>query len=486
MSYVFQGLKPEKLWRYFYELNQIPRESKHEARAGQYIISVAKDHGLPFKQDSVGNILVTKPASAGSENKPKVCLQGHLDMVCEKNSGTEHDFRKDPIKMMIDGDYVRADGTTLGADNGIGVAAALTVMTATDLVHPPMEFLFTIDEETGLTGANALKPGFVTADILMNCDSEEDGALYIGCAGGKDTKIELSIEWINIPADYQPLQIKLTGLKGGHSGLDIALGRANANKLLNRLLWNANDRHDFYLASLSGGSKHNAIPREADALLVVNSDDLENLKSLVGDFERIFKEEYRGIESGINIAIIEVDQPQKVFSKDFQTRLLNMLYALPHGVVAMSHAIPDLVETSTSLAIVQTDEKNVTVLTSQRSSVETAKIDIADQVKATGLLAGGEVHQGGGYPGWKPNMESKILEMMKSAYKDLYGKTPEVKAIHAGLECGIIGETVPGIDMISFGPTIKNPHSPDEVVEIETVERFWGLLVETLKRIATG
>lgn len=486
MSYVFQGLKPEKLWRYFFELNQIPRESKHEAQAGQYIISVAKEHGLPFKQDSVGNILVTKPASAGSENKPKVCLQGHLDMVCEKNSGTEHDFRKDPIKMVIDGDYVRADGTTLGADNGIGVAAALTVMTATDLMLPPMEFLFTIDEETGLTGANALKPGFVTADILMNCDSEEDGALYIGCAGGKDTKIELTIEWINVPAGYQPLQIKFTGLKGGHSGLDIALGRANANKLLNRLLWNANDRHDFYLASLSGGSKHNAIPREAEALLVVKSGDLGKLKSLVSDFEQIFKEEYRGIESDIAIAIKDADQPPKVFSKDFQTRLFNMLYALPHGVVAMSSAIPDLVETSTSLAIVQTDEKNVTVLTSQRSSVETAKVDIADQVKATGLLAGGAVHQGGGYPGWKPNMESKILEMMKSAYKDLYGKIPEVKAIHAGLECGIIGETVPGIDMISFGPTIKNPHSPDEVVEINTVERFWGLLVETLKRIAAG
>lgn len=485
MSYVFQGLKPEKLWRYFYELNQIPRESKHEAEAGQYIISVAKELGLPYKQDEVGNIVVNKPASAGCEKRPKVCLQGHLDMVCEKNSGTEHDFRKDPIRMLIDGDYVRADGTTLGADNGIGVAAALTVMASRDLIHPPMEFLFTIDEETGLTGANALKPGFVTADILINGDSEEDGALYIGCAGGKDTEIKLTIEWINVPAGYLPLQIKLTGLKGGHSGLDIALGRANANKLLNRLLWNANDELDFHLVSISGGSKHNAIPREAEAVLVVRPDDLDKMKALINNYEQIFKEEYKGIESAIKIVASEAGQPEKVFSKEFQFRFMNMIYALPHGVVAMSHAIPDLVETSTSLAIVKTAEKNISVLTSQRSSVETAKIDIADKVKATGLLAGGAVRQGGGYPGWKPNMDSKILEIMKSAHRALYGKTPEVKAIHAGLECGIIGETVPGIDMISFGPTIKNPHSPDEVVAIKTVEKFWSLLVETLKRIAT-
>lgn len=485
MNYVFEGLKPEKLWRYFFELNQIPRESRHEAQAAQYIIKVAKELGLPWKQDEVGNVLVTKPASPGSENKPKVCIQGHLDMVCEKNSGTEHDFRKDPIKMKIDGDYVRAEGTTLGADNGIGVASALAVMAAKDMVHPPLEFLFTIDEETGLTGANALKPGFVTADILINGDSEEDGALYVGCAGGKDTEIKLSIDWIETPANYVPLTIKLTGLKGGHSGLDIPLGRGNANKLLNRLLWNANAKYDFYIASFSGGSKHNAIPREAEATLLVKSDDANGLKAMVAEYETIFAEEYKGIESGIKLVVGDTAKPAKVFPKELQARFLNMIYALPHGVVSMSYAIPDLVETSTSLAIVRTEDDAIAVLTSQRSSVESAKNDIADKVKATGLLAGGEVHQGGGYPGWKPNMDSKILEIMKTAYNDLYGKDPEVKAIHAGLECGIIGETVPGIDMISFGPTIKNPHSPDEVVEIKTVEKFWKLLEETLKRIAT-
>ncbi|MBN2600918.1 MAG: aminoacyl-histidine dipeptidase, partial [Candidatus Marinimicrobia bacterium] len=485
MEYVFEGLKPEKLWRYFYELNQIPRESKHEAQAAEYIISVAKKIGLPFKQDEVGNVLVTKPASPGNENKPKVCLQGHLDMVCEKNSGTIHDFRKDPIKMKIDGEYVRAEGTTLGADNGIGVATALAVMASKEMTHPPMEFLFTIDEETGLTGANALKPGFVTADILINGDSEEDGALYVGCAGGKDTKITLPVEWIIAPADYIPLTITLTGLKGGHSGLDIPLGRGNANQLLNRLLWNANEKFEFFLASFSGGSKHNAIPREAETTLMVKPNDASGLKSLVTEFEEIFTAEYKGIESGIKLVTTETDKPATVFSKEFQSRLLNLIYALPHGVISMSYAIPDLVETSTSLAIIRPENDTVNILTSQRSSVETAKKNIADKVKATGLLAGGIVQQGGGYPGWNPNMDSKILEVMKTVHSDLYGKVPEVKAIHAGLECGIIGETVPGIDMISFGPTIKNPHSPDEMVEIKTVGKFWRLLEETLKRIAT-
>jgi len=484
MKYVFEGLKPETLWRYFYELNQIPRESRHEADAAKYIIRVATELGLPCKQDEAGNVLVTKPASPGCENKPTVCIQGHLDMVCEKNSGTEHDFRKDPIKMKIDGDFIRAEGTTLGADNGIGVATALSVMAAKDMVHPPMEFLFTIDEETGLTGANALKPGFVTASILINGDSEADGALYVGCAGGKDTKITLAIEWEDAPAGYIPLSIKLTGLKGGHSGLDIALGRGNANKLLNRILWNANEKFNFRLSAVSGGSKHNAIPREAEATVSVDPKDVAGFKALIAEYESIFINEYNDIEPELKIVVENFVKPEKVFTKEFQYRLFNMIYTIPHGVVAMSHAIPDLVETSTSLAIVSTEGDNISVLTSQRSSVESAKNDIADKVKASGLLAGGKVHQGGGYPGWNPNMNSAILKFMKNTYKDLYGSEPAVKAIHAGLECGIIGETVPGMDMISFGPTIMHPHSPDEVLEIQTVEKFWNLLKETLARIA--
>ena len=486
MKYVFEGLKPESLWRYFYELNQIPRESKNEAEAASFIIKIAKELGLPYKQDEAGNVLVTKPASPGNANKPTVCIQGHLDMVCEKNSGTVHDFLNDPISMKIDGEYVKAEGTTLGADNGIGVASALAVMAADDLVHPPMEFLFTTDEETGLTGANALKPGFVTANILINGDSEEDGVLYVGCAGGKDTEISLDINWTDPPRDAASRSIKLTGLKGGHSGLDIALGRGNANKLLNRLLWNARSKVDFSLVSFTGGSKHNAIPREAEAVVVVATDDMVALKTIVSEYESIYKSEYQGIETEIKLTIEDTSPVTRIFSKQSQNVLLNLLYSLPHGVVSMNQTIPDLVETSTSLAIVSTEGNNVNILTSQRSSIESAKDDIADMVKAAGLLAGGEVQQGGGYPGWNPNMASQILKTMKTAYMDLYGSEPKVKAIHAGLECGIIGETVPGIDMISFGPTIKNPHSPNEIVEIKTVTKFWQLLTETLKRVASN
>lgn len=485
MGFVFGGLKPAKLWRYFYELNQIPRESRHESQAAQWIIKVAKELKLLYKQDDAGNVLVSKPATAGHEDKPTVCLQGHLDMVCEKDSGTEHDFRKDAIKMKIDGDYVRAEGTTLGADNGIGIAAALTVMEDSEMIHPPLEFLFTIDEETGLTGANALKPGFVTADFLINCDSEEEGVLYVGCAGGKDTEINLPIAWTDTLGDTDLYEIKISGLRGGHSGLDIHLGRGNANQLLNRLLWNAQHSLSFNLAHLSGGSKHNAIPREASVKVAVAQKDAAEFKAIVQKYEQIFKDEYQGIESGIRITVSPLSESlSRVFSSDFQQKLLNLVYVIPHGVQSMSTAIPDLVETSTSLAIIRTESDRVQLLTSQRSSVETAKDDIADKVKAAGLLAGGKVTQGAGYPGWNPNMDSKILQLMKTIYQQLYNKAPAVKAIHAGLECGIIGETVPGMDMISCGPTIKNPHSPGEIVEIASVEKFWNLLRETLKKIA--
>jgi len=486
MQYVFTGLKPAVLWRYFYELNQIPRESKHEAEAGKYIIKIARELGLPFQQDEAGNVLVTKPATVGYEKKPTVCLQGHLDMVCEKNSGTEHDFRRDPIKMKIDGDYVRAEGTTLGADNGIGLSAMLSIMAAENLIHPPLEFLFTVDEETGLTGANALKPGFINAQILINGDSEEDGALYVGCAGGKDTQIALPIEWTGTSADTQAVVVKISGLKGGHSGLDIHKGRGNGNQLLNRFLWNANLKFDLHLAAISGGSKHNAIPREAEALLVIAAKDFQAFKKLASDYETMFQNESKGKESAIQLVVANAAKPAKVFTKAFQSRLFNLIYALPHGVIAMSYAIPDLVETSTSLAIIRTAENEVQILTSQRSSIESAINDIADKVKAAGLLAGGKVKQSGGYPGWNPNLNSNILKIMQNTYKELYGSEPAVKAIHAGLECGIIGKTVPGIDMISFGPTIINPHSPDEVVAINTVEKFWTLLCETLRRIAVS
>ncbi len=485
MSYVFQNLKPERMWHYFYELNQIPRESKHELDAAAWVVKVAKELNLEVKQDEVFNVLVSKPATPGFENAPKVCIQGHLDMVCEKNTGTEHDFRKDPIDMFIEGDFVKARGTTLGADNGIGLAAALAIMESDDIVHPPMEFLFTIDEETGLTGANAIKEGFVTSDILINGDSEEDGVLYVGCAGGQDTEMKMNIQLEDAPTDYVAVKCDLNGFKGGHSGLDINEGRGNASIQLNRLLWNSSKKLDIKLYFFAGGTKHNAIPREAFSKLLVAKTDIEQFKTMVTEFENTLKSEYAGSDDGVKMVVEEIsEKPTKVFTKKDQEKLMNLIYVIPHGVKAMSKDIPDLVETSTNLAIVTAENGKAEILTSQRSSVESEKIEIADKVMASGLLAGAEVYQGGGYPGWEPNMDSNILKTMKEVYKNLFGHYPAIKAIHAGLECGIIGETKSGMDMISFGPTIKNPHSPDEMLQISTVNNFWNILLATLKTIA--
>ena len=481
---IFKDLKPDAIWRYFFELNQVPRESKHEAKAADYVISVAKKLNLSYKQDKTGNVVISKPGSPGHENAPGVILQGHLDMVCEKNKGTTHDFSKDPIKMIKDGDYITADGTTLGADNGIGVAAALAALESEDLVHPPLEALFTIDEETGLTGANALEEGFVKGKILINCDSEEDGALYVGCAGGKDTEIFFDIDWEDVPQDAKAVVVKIGDLKGGHSGLDIQIGRANAIKQLNRVIWNAAAKFDFRINVIDGGSKHNAIPREAEYGLMIKASEYDAFADHLKEYNEILKSEFSETEP--NLELVLEDNPEtteKVFSKNFQSRVLNFIYAMPHGVVGMSHAIEGLVETSTNLAIVNQEDGKLAVLTSQRSSVASEIVDIADQVKALGQLSSADVHQGSGYPGWKPNMGSHILKVMKETHKELFGKEPEVKAIHAGLECGIIGEKSPGMDMVSCGPTILGAHSPDERVEISTVERFWQLLSETLRRV---
>lgn len=485
MSNVIKGLKPEALWRYFYELSRIPRDSRKEAKAADYVISVAKKLNLNYKQDSAGNVIISKSGSPGHENSPTIVLQGHLDMVCEKNKDSEHDFEKDPIKLKRDGNFITADGTTLGADNGIGIAAALALLESKDIVHPPLEAIFTIDEETGLTGANALEEGFITARTLINCDSEEDGALYVGCAGGKDTEIYFDIEWIDAPSGMKSVTAKITGLKGGHSGLNIDQGRANAIKQLNRVIWIAAQEMDIHLYFVDGGSKHNAIPREAEYKILLLERDAVSCRELFREYEKVLRSEFVGIEPNVVLVLEENrEYPSQVFSKDFQKKILNFIYAVPHGVIAMSHDIPGLVETSTNLAIVKTEGDKLSVLTSQRSSVATEIIDIADEVKATGFLAGGEVQQGMGYPGWTPNLDSDILKVMKESHESLFGNEPEVKAIHAGLECGIIGKKFPGMDMISFGPTIIGAHSPDERVEISTVEKFWDLLRETLNRVA--
>ena len=485
MKTVINGLKPQLLWDYFYQISQMPRESKHEEKVVEWLIGVAKDLQLPYKKDAVGNIVISKPATPGYEKATGVVLQGHVDMVCEKNKGTDHDFRKDPIQLVRDGDWIRAGGTTLGADNGIGVAAALAALADKDLVHPPLEGLFTIDEETGLTGANALTSDFVQGRILVNCDSEEDGALYVGCAGGKDSEMFFEIDWQAAPSGKKAVAAKITGLKGGHSGLEIHVGRANAIMQLNRVIWNAAKKFDLNLYDIDGGSKHNAIPREADFKLLVDSRQLDAFKALLAEYEAILQNEFKGVEDKIKIVVEELNEyPQKVFTAKLQETLLHFLYVIPHGVQAMSHAIPGLVETSTNMAIIRTEKNEVRVLTSQRSSVATEILDIAAKVASTGVLAGAKIRQGLGYPSWQPNMDSKILKFMKETYKSLYGSYPEVKAIHAGLECGIIGEKYNGMDMISFGPTIMGAHSPDERVEIKTVAKFWELLVEVLARLA--
>jgi len=486
MRDVVKGLEPKSLWEHFYQITQIPRCSKHEEKIREYIVEVAKRNKFEYKMDSVKSVVVKKPASPGCEEKPIAVLQGHLDMVCEKNKDTPHNFAKDPIKMMRDNGWIRADGTTLGADNGIGVAAALAVMESDDVQHGPLEFLFTVDEETGLTGATELGNDMLEGRILINMDSEEDGAFYIGCAGGRDTALILRMETESVPSGYKALRVRVGGLQGGHSGMNIHQGNGNAIKLLTRFLWKQAPKFDLRISSIDGGSMHNAIPRECDAIFYVSPNKITDLKKEAETFDSYFKNEYHAVDPGVSVSITEggFEKPEKVLRKDLQNRLLNLIYSMPHGVMAMSHAVQGLVETSTNMAVVHTKDEKISFVTSQRSSVQSALDDIADMVCAIGMQAGAEVDQGSGYPAWSPNPESPILRKAIIVYKSLFDKEPEVKAIHAGLECGIIGDKFPGMDMISFGPTILGAHSPDERVDIATVEKFWKLLKALIEKIA--
>jgi len=483
---VIQGLEPQRLWEHFYEIAQIPRCSKHEEKIRDYVISVAKRNGADYKVDSVGNIVIRKPATPGKENKPIVVLQSHLDMVCEKNKDVAHDFSKDPIQLKREGDWMMARGTTLGADNGIGAAAALAVLESPDISHGPLELLFTVDEETGLTGATGLGSDMLEGRILLNLDSEEDGAIYIGCAGGRDTEFFLKLQTEAVPTGYAAVMVVLGGLQGGHSGLNIHEGRGNAIKLLARFLWKVAPELGFRLAAIEGGNKHNAIPREADAIGYLPSDKVEQLVSLANTYQDIFRNEYQLIDKDVRVTIRTegFQAPEQVFSEDFQFRLLNMLYAMPHGVISMSLAVPGLVETSTNLAVIKTEADRVRILTSQRSSVESRLDEICEMVSAVGKLVQAEIRHGDGYPAWQPNPDSHTLKLAKQVYRELYGKEPEVKAVHAGLETGIIGDKFPGMDMISFGPTILGAHSPDERVQISTVKKFWDFMVALLEKLA--
>lgn len=482
MSYVFDGLKPQVVWKHFYNINQIPRCSKNEEGARSYVKKVAEQLNLQYKEDETGNVVIKKPATPGMENKPIVVLQGHLDMVCEKNKDTVHDFTKDPIKMLIEDGWVTADGTTLGSDNAIGVSMGLALLEANDIDHPALEVLCTVDEETGMTGAMGLKPGFIEGNILLNLDTEEEDALYIGCAGGKHTIMTRKINWEKVPAGYKAVSVKIQGLRGGHSGLNIIDQFGNAIKLLSRVLYSVNLKHSFRVAAFNGGTAHNAIPREAEAIIALNDAAHKTLVEKSKHFETVFNNELRFVEKNIVIRIEDVNT-DKVMSDELSKTLIRFLYSIPHGVMAMSQAVENLVETSTNMAVIETRADELYLLTSQRSSVASSISDIADKVKACAELAGFEVEQGGGYPAWQPNLDSRLLSLCKEIYTQNFGKDPEVKAVHAGLECGIIGEQYPEMDMISLGPDIVGAHSPDEKVRIQSVENIWNLVADLLKKL---
>ena len=479
MASSLDELKPRPLWKHFAKILTIPHCSGNEKALGDYVLSVAASLNLPGKRDKVGNVVVSKPATAGREGAVGAILQGHLDMVCEKNSDKVHDFCKDPIRTEIKGDWVYAQGTTLGADNGIGLAAALAIMEDRTLVHGPLEFLFTVDEETGLTGANKIQKGFLAGKMLLNLDSEDEGTFTIGCAGGADSTLVLPLDRKK-SASKNLYKLHVSGFRGGHSGLDINQGRGNAIKLLARLLLQAQSAAKFEVISVEGGSKHNAIPREAVAMLACPPVQVRTMTAaLKKAFDKV-KVEYKAVEPGAAYALTPAEGKDHALTQDCQRRLLDFLNALPHGVIAMHPEIAGLTETSTNLAIVKTGQKEFEVLCSTRSSVASALEATREVIKSVCALAGSKAEFRNGYPGWMPNLDSPLLKKLKELYVKTFGKEAEVVAVHAGLECGIIGEKFPGMDMISFGPTMKNPHSPEEHVHIGSVEKFWTFLTAAL------
>lgn len=476
-------LKPERLWYYFGEILKIPRPSKKEEKIAAYLMEFGKQHGLEALRDDIGNVIIRKPASAGKENVKSVVLQSHMDMVCEKNAGTEHDFDTDPIEAGIEDGWVTAKGTTLGADDGIGIAAQLAILEADDIEHGPIECLITVDEETGLTGAFGLDPEILQSRILLNLDSEDDGQIFIGCAGGRDTVAELPYSKEDVPAGYKAYKISVTGLRGGHSGDDIQKGYGNANKILNRFLWNASKEYGLLLSEFNAGNLRNAIAREGFAVAVIPEGQTDDFERYAGKFNDTVKAELKATEPGLTVACEKTDTPAFIIDKNTQNNLLNAVYACPHGVIAWSQDIENFVETSTNLASVKFKDKHILITTSQRSSVESAKDDICAMVASTFRLAGAKTMHTDGYPGWTPNPDSEIVDITAKVYEDLFATEPEVLAIHAGLECGLIGDKYPDMDMVSYGPTIKGAHSPDERINIKTVEKFWDMTLEILKRI---
>ena len=474
-------LNPGQLWVYFEEICKIPRLSKDEGRIREYLLEFAKNHNLEAKEDEVGNILIIKPASKGMENRKTVVLQSHMDMVGEKNADYPHNWTTDPIIPKINEGWVTATGTTLGADDGIGIASQLAILTDKELIAGKIECVFTVDEESGMTGAINLKSDFFTGKTLLNLDSEDEGILFIGCAGGMDTVGTMNYEPVPVPENSIALEISVTGLHGGHSGDEIHKGYGNSVKIMNRLLCNLSSHYKMSIAWFDGGNLRNAIPREAFATIVFDKENIDSIKTWINNFIITLFSEFGELEKDLKIAFSETDLPGFVIDESNQEKFLNALTCCPHGVIAWSKDMEDLVETSTNLASAKFSENNtIRIITTQRSSVESARNDASARVESCLKLAGAQVVHSDGYPGWKPNLNSEILKITLKSYISLFGKEPAVRAIHAGLECGLVYEKIRGIDMISFGQTIKGAHTPEEMIEIKTTQMFWDLLIDVI------
>lgn len=476
-------LHPHPLWNHFADLNAVPRGSKKEERASQFVADFGRRLGLDTLVDEHGNILIRKRARGTGDQRPPLALQGHLDMVHQKNASTQFDFDTEGIRMEVDGDWVKADGTTLGADNGIGVAAIMSILESQELDHPPIEALFTIDEEVGMSGAKGLKPGLLTARRLLNLDSENDRELTIGCAGGRDVLSRGSYQAVPAPADHVFLQVSISGLSGGHSGMDIHLGRGNANKLMNRLLLAVSERFAARLAKIEGGGLRNAIPRESTALIALPTSAVGDFDRFVREFDMLLREEHRTTDPGVRLEIHQAEAAGEVLEPGFQGRLLRAIHAVPHGIYRMSPDVPGLVQTSNNLASVTVKDGEFRVDCLSRSSVDTEKEDVATAVRCAMELAGATVRFDGDYPGWAPRPDAALLATMRELYREVFGHEAHVLACHAGLECGLFASQYPGMEMVSFGPNIHGAHSPDEKVQISSVERFWNYLTTALERL---
>ena len=476
-------LYPQPLWQWFEQICAIPHPSKHEHALSQHIQQWAKAQGLAVVEDKVGNLIIRKPATAGMENCKIVVLQAHIDMVPQKNADKVHNFETDPIEAYVDGDWVKARGTTLGSDNGIGMSSALAVLGSKDIKHGPLEVLLTIDEEAGMTGAFGLEAGYLDAEILINTDSEQEGEIYMGCAGGVDAQISVPMSWQAPEQSNASFSLTMSGLKGGHSGVNIHLGRGNANKLLARFLFKYSDELALELVSFSGGSLRNAIPREANVQFMLPVENIDALKQAIESFQALVREELAVADPGMLLSLATIDAPTKVMGEEAQNTLIDLLHACPNGVMRMSDEVEGVTETSLNIGVISTEDESVEILCLIRSLIDSGREEITGMLTALSNLSGASIDLSGAYPGWKPDTSSPVMAIVRDTYNDIYKKDPTVMVIHAGLECGLFKEPYPLMDMVSIGPTIRYPHSPDEMVNIATVGQYWELLLAVLERI---